>query len=235
MIYITGDTHGLNDIQKLRDNKTLSELNGNDFLIITGDFGAIWDGDRHDEAILDFYEKQPYTTLFVDGNHENFKLLNSYPVEQWKGGKIHRITDKVIHLMRGQIFTIDGKSIFTFGGALSIDWPYRTVGESWWPEEEPSEEECRKAWENLEKNGFLVDYIVSHAAPETIVRNEIHPVYTLMCMDCDAEKFLDRVMEKAVYRRWFCGHYHFDMDIPDYRITVLYQNVFELKSGRQVE
>lgn len=30
---------------------------------------------------------RPFTTLFVDGNHENFDLLNAYPVENWHGGK----------------------------------------------------------------------------------------------------------------------------------------------------
>lgn len=230
MIYITGDTHGLNDVQKLRDNPALSRLSGTDYLLITGDFGGIWDGGWHDKSVLDFYADKPYTTLFVDGNHENFNLLNSYPVEVWNGGKIHRITDKVIHLMRGQIFSIDEKTIFTFGGALSIDWPYRTIGESWWIEEEPSDDDCREAMASLEKNGYLVDYIVSHAAPEIVVRNEIHPVHTLLCMDCDAEKFLDKVLEKTVYRRWYCGHYHFDMDIPKYRLSVLYQSVLEIGS-----
>ena len=112
MICITGDTHGFNDTQKLIKNQKLASLTDSDYLLITGDFGGIWDGDWHDENILKFYADQPYTTLFVDGNHENFDLLNSYPVELWNGGKIHRITDKVIHLMRGQIFTIEGKTIF---------------------------------------------------------------------------------------------------------------------------
>ena len=235
MIYITGDTHGFNDIDKLVLNKTLASLTENDYLLITGDFGGIWDGGTHDEDILDYYAKKPYTTLFIDGNHENFDLLNSYPVVQWNGGKIHRINSKVIHLMRGQIFNIENMSIFAFGGALSIDKVYRTLGISWWPEEEPSEEECTEAMENLEKNGFIVDYIVSHAAPESIVRNEINNAHKLLCLDCEAEKFLDKVLEKAVYRRWYCGHYHFDMDITDCRLSVLYQNVLELKSGRKVK
>ena len=235
MIYITGDTHGFNDIDKLVLNKTLSSLNGNDFLLITGDFGGIWDGSIHDEDILAYYAERPYSTLFVDGNHENFDLLNIYPVETWNGGKIHRISDKVIHLMRGQVFEIEERKIFTFGGALSIDKQYREKGISWWPEEEPSDEECREAMSNLEKNDFLVDYIVTHAAPESIVRNEINSAHRLMCLDCDAEKFLDKVLEKAVYRRWYCGHYHFDLEVKDHRLTVLYQNVLDLKTGTRVK
>ena len=43
--------------------------------IICGDFGGIWDksGDSKKEAmILNQLECKSYTTLFVDGNHENF-------------------------------------------------------------------------------------------------------------------------------------------------------------------
>ena len=125
MIFITGDTHGLNDTQKLEKNRTLASLTNTDYLLITGDFGGLWDGDWHDENVLKFYSDQLYTTIFADGNHENFDLLNSLPVEQWNGGKIHRITDKVIHLMRGQVFDIEDRSIFTFGGGASIDKAYR--------------------------------------------------------------------------------------------------------------
>ena len=234
MIYITGDTHGFNDIDKLVLNKTLASLTNDDYLLIAGDFGGIWDGRMHDEDILNYYSQKPYTTLFIDGNHENFDLLNGYPVEQWNGGKIHKITDKVIHLLRGQIFNIDDRTIFTFGGGLSIDKAYRATGISWWPDEEPSEEECSEAIENLEKNGFLIDYIVTHAAPESIVRNELNNAHRLLCLDCKAEKFLDKVLEKAIYRRWYCGHYHFDIDIPTHRLTILYQQIIELKSGNRV-
>ena len=60
--------------------------------------------------------------MFVDGNHENYtRLYNDYPVEEWNGGKVHRIRDSVIHLMRGEIYDIDNKKIFVFGGAFSHD------------------------------------------------------------------------------------------------------------------
>ena len=234
MVFITGDTHGFTDIDKLVLNKTLAALTGKDFLLIAGDFGGIWDGGFHDEEILNYYDSRPYTTLFVDGNHENFDLLNAFPVERWNGGKVHRVSEKVIHLMRGQIFTLEGRTYFTFGGALSIDKALREPGKSWWPQEEPSEEERAEALENLGKSGFLVDYIVTHAAPESIVRNEIRPKHKMVCMDCEAEKFLDQILRKTVYRRWFCGHYHFDMEIREQRISVLYRNILETTSGDKV-
>lgn len=57
----------------------------------------------------------------MDGNYENFDRLYSYPVEEWHGGKVYKIRNSVIHLMCGQVFEIDGKKIFTIGGARSHD------------------------------------------------------------------------------------------------------------------
>ena len=70
MICITGDTHGFNDIDKIALKKTLASLTENDYLLITGDFGGIWDGGTHDEDILDYYSRKPYTTLFAHREHE---------------------------------------------------------------------------------------------------------------------------------------------------------------------
>ena len=39
------------------------------------------------------------------------------PVAEWHGGKVHRIRPHVLHLMRGQIFELEGCRFFTMGGA----------------------------------------------------------------------------------------------------------------------
>ena len=94
MIYITGDTHGTTDWEKL-NTRNFSEqefMNPDlDYVIITGDFGGIW-GDEEDAYILKKYNQRNFTTLFIDGNHENHDLLDKYPVEEWHGGKVHKIS-----------------------------------------------------------------------------------------------------------------------------------------------
>lgn len=137
MILITGDIHGSHDISKLGDdNKVLfRNLTKSDYLIICGDFGLVWDNSEEDRRWRKWLNQRNYTTLFVDGNHENFDLLNNHPVQQWHGGKVHRISDSIIHLMRGQVFEIDGKSFFTMGGAESHDKADRILGKSYWSNE----------------------------------------------------------------------------------------------------
>ena len=88
-----------------------------DIVICAGDFGGVWFGDGRDEAALDWLESLPFTLAFVCGNHENYDALERYPVKDWHGGKVHRIRSHVLHLMRGQVFELEGYHFFTMGGA----------------------------------------------------------------------------------------------------------------------
>ena len=213
MIIYIGDTHGSLETYKIKYYDNF--LRENDYLIVLGDFGLPWaypdtKHRKEDEWWLDWLEQKPYTTLFVDGNHENFNLLNSYPVEEWHGGKIHRLNKKVIHLMRGQIFTINGKTLFTMGGARSTDKYLRKENYSWWKEEMPSKQEYDEALDNLDKHNWKVDFVATHCAPTRILK-QISPY---------AEKdelngFLDIVASQLDFKCWYFGHYHKDVSFTD--------------------
>lgn len=123
-IYVTGDIHSEPDRFNMENFPEQKELTRDDYMIICGDFGLVWAEDKEskqEKQLLDWLEERPYTTLFVDGNHENFTRLNAFPVEEWHGGRVHKIREHVIHLMRGEMFDLDGKKIFAFGGARSHD------------------------------------------------------------------------------------------------------------------
>lgn len=123
MIYITGDIHG--------DPRRLSKaifpeqvgMTKNDYVIICGDFGLVWDKEEseNERYWLNWLQDKPFTTLFIDGNHENHERLDAMSVSEWNGGKVHFVRPNVIHLMRGQIFNLQGQNFFTFGGASSHD------------------------------------------------------------------------------------------------------------------
>ena len=121
MIYITGDTHG--GFQRFGSKyfPQQTQMGRNDYMIICGDFGGLWDGGQKDQHWLDWLAEKPFTTLFVDGNHENFDLLNALPEKEWHGGRVHEVRENILHLMRGQIFTFGGLTWFTMGGASSHD------------------------------------------------------------------------------------------------------------------
>ncbi len=96
--------------------------------MIAGDYGGIWDGGAEEQRQLDWLEKKPFATLFVSGNHENFELLAEYPVEEWHGGQVQKIHPSVIHLMRGQVYSIQGEGFFTMGGGQQPQHQWRNPG-----------------------------------------------------------------------------------------------------------
>ena len=212
MIYVTGDTHGeenaFTEAQRVGEWK----IGKGDYLIVCGDFSYVFLNTPEERARLSKISREkPYTILFCDGNHENHAELNSLPVEMWHGGKIHRVCENVIHLMRGQIYEIEGKSFFVMGGELSHDRASRTLGKTYWQEELPSESEYEQARENLKKAGMCVDYVITHGAPRTVVE------YYLRQAPDEHERallnFLDWVMYEVNYKKWFFGHYHDNQQI----------------------
>ena len=119
-IFMTGDTHG--DFSRLRPVAFREQggLTKDDYLIICGDFGGVWDGSEIEQQWLDWLEDRSFTTLFVSGNHENYDLLRSYPTSVWHGGLGAADPSQRLHLMRGQLYEICGRKLY-HGGASSHD------------------------------------------------------------------------------------------------------------------
>ena len=219
-----------------------------DYVIICGDFGGVWDKEvenKEEKHLLDWLEEKLFTILFVDGNHENFDRLYSYPVELWHGGKVHKIRRSVIHLMRGQIYEIDGKSFFTFGGASSHDiesgildpedpdfkekkkwldreWrSYRVNHITWWAQELPSEEEMQEGRANLAAHDNQVDFIVTHCCATStqmlIDEQKLKP-------DIETD-YLEEIKQTIQFKKWFFGHYHDNRNVSKKEILIYEQFV----------
>ena len=247
-LFLTGDTHG--DFKRFLPESFYEQerLTKEDLVLICGDMGGVWYGDCRDDEGLDFLERQPFTTLFVAGNHENYDALRTYPLEDWRGGKIRRIRPSVLLLERGQIFELCGKRIFTMGGASSHDIqggilepddpqflqkfrlleargvPFRVNHRSWWKEELPSEEEYLEARQNLERAGWEVDYIITHCAP-TSIQNEL---LRERSQPDELTDFLEEVRQRCQFRYHFFGHYHGDLVIRQ-KYVLLYEQILRLK------
>lgn len=208
MIYITGDTHIPIDIQKLSANRFLpqKEMSKNDYVIICGDFGGVFDGSNEEKYWIKWLKNKNFTTLFIDGNHENFDMLYSLSTEEFCKGSVHKIDEGIYHLMRGEVYVIDGKKIFVFGGAASHDKEQRTEGKNWWRAEMPNEQEYNNAENNLKKNNFEVDYVITHCAPAS-VQNAVAPSYE----DNELTDFFEDIKNRLVFKKWFFGHYHKDI------------------------
>lgn len=229
MIWITGDTHIPLDIKKLNttnfpEQKTMTR---DDYVIICGDFGGVWYPKSSKDYKSDLYwqkwfRDKTFTTLFVDGNHENHYLLSQLPKENKFGGVVGKVIDGVYHLKRGEIYIIDGKTFFCFGGASSHDKEHRIEGLSWWREELPSMSEMNYGIDNLERHKNKVDYIISHCC-STFIQSDISPYYESDCLT----KYFDEIENRVTFEKWFFGHYHEDKVIDNKHIC-LYDNKIKL-------
>ena len=241
MIYLTGDTHG-------RFGRFQPGLYGQpalkagDTVIICGDFGGLWKGDEHEERQLDRLAALPCTILFADGNHENYDLLDAYPVTEWQGGRVQALRPDLLHLLRGQIYEIEGRSFFVMGGAeshdirngiLDMDAPdferryarmrnagkfFRVKGLSWWERELPSEEELQEGLRNLRKHGNRVDYIISHCAPSGLQEALMRLLNNYSYPDNALTQYLQTLSETVDFTAWFCGHYHRQLSAGKYHV-----------------
>jgi len=225
-IYITGDLHGTHDIQKLTTAlfSEQKDLTKEDYVIILGDFGLTWDESEERKYWLKWLNDKNFTTLFLDGNHENFDALYKYPIVEFLGGKTHQVRSSIYHLMRGEIFIIEGLKFFTFGGGISIDKMFRVEGISWWSQEIPNYIEIENGYNNLEKNNWTVDYVLTHACPSRLSLM----LYSHHNESDEVTKILDKFEEKIICKKWYFGHHHIDEEIDD-KYKVFYNKVMKIK------
>ena len=248
-VWITGDTHGdwINRLNVVSFPEQ-KEMTKDDYVIICGDFG-IWDNSKREKYNLNWLDDKPFTTLFVSGNHENYDILDSLEMSEWHGGLVNFVRKSVIHLMRGQVFNIEDKTFFTFGGASSHDISdgilepddpdfkekirqldknpyslYRINHISWWQRELPSENEMEMGLDNLKKQNNKVDYIITHS-PST---SELYLMGGKGLYQSDIlTNYLEEVKANTEYKRHFFGHMHWDKAINDKDIC-LYEQIIRI-------
>lgn len=240
--YVTGDIHGEIDIGRhlsFRRNPSLRALTEEDRLVICGDFGLVWSEppSGSDRYWLDWLEARPWgETCWLDGNHENFDLIERLPVSMWRGGRVQRLPGhpSVIHLMRGETYEVDGNTWWVMGGAMSNDRRFRTEGKDWWPQEIPSAEERAHGLATLAAVGFAPDYVFTHDCPWRLYPQLVAPEE----LDAHGEArhdpvsdWMDEVdarLDWSRVRRWYFGHHHQDVTLEGGRYVLLYGAVVPL-------
>lgn len=250
-IYITGDTHGdFKRFSKKQLSKLAFKLNKEDYVIISGDFGLLWEHDKEFEYNLNWLGSLPFKILWIQGNHENYNMIAEYPLEKWHGGNVrHIVRDKIILLERGQVFNINGKTFFTFGGAESNDIQggilnreesnfkikknmfkkkglnFRILNESWWEAELPTQKELDTGLYNLGAYDFNVDYIITHCAPLSL-QNKLNISEEKKKVN-NLTQYLEFIERFADFKHWYFGHYHDDLVI-DNNHTLVYKNIIKI-------
>lgn len=221
MIYVTGDFHG--DIQRFHA-ADMKRLKRNDYLIICGDFGFLWDGSVQEEKTLRWIGRRKYHVLFLDGSHDNLNLLENYPETEWNGGKTRNLSGKLRYLCRGSVFTLEDKTVFAFGGGEDRKEIEEGVYTPWWEKSLPTLEEIEVAKENLLAHDNQVDYIVTHQPNRKL---------KTLLSDCNEDAnildtYFDEIKSTVKYNGWYFGGLHLDKVIPPADMAV-FMSVIPLK------
>lgn len=232
MIFLTGDTHS-NEMGEMRRFTSRNfpqgkELTKNDYVIILGDFGFIWKQEGFSKQELHWMKwinNKSWTTLFLDGNHENFDRLLSdeFPVKDMFNNQVKEVMSSIFYLQRGRCYEIENFKFFVMGGGISIDKEYRMPHVGWWPQEEPTFSEWNFALENARKVRS-VDYILTHEVPNSVYK-ELDYYPKLPNSVSDGVTALTEVLS---YKKGFSGHHHFDHFFEKQKWQILYNKIIQI-------
>ncbi len=218
MIYLTSDIHCGDSMGGL--NRFLEICTESDLLIILGDIEIKFRDDEKNRKFDEFFTSLEANIAFVDGNHDNHPYLNSLPTDTWCGGKVHRLTKNIVHLTRGGVYEIEGKTFFAMGGcASSQKWADEGL---LYEGEDPSAEEIAYARKVLAEHGNKVDYILTHKYSRKIHRElETYTEDTLYGL-------MDYIDEKVEFRHWYAGHWHTAGEV-DPKHTYVHEELVAIK------
>lgn len=208
MIHIIGDLHG--DLRKLLHiTEEVLPTDGCHYLLCCGDFGFLMD---HTGRLSELERFDRITFLFIDGNHEAFPVLNKLAVTEWNGAKVSFLHKNVLHVKRGEVLCLEGKTIFCLGGAASPDRTQRLLlGLPWYTEELPTPDEIANAWSNLARCDYRVDAVVTHTAPGMVQRAL---GYRPLPDEAFFAQTLDDILRQTtVHHGWYFGHFHEDKEL----------------------
>lgn len=201
-IFCVGDIHGFYE-RFIECNKWVDE---GDVIIQVGDFGVPWYGKSLKEQWENLPAKVKCPVYFIDGNHENYNIIN-----QWSKEEITQVADGLFYIPRGYVMEIFGKRFGFLGGGESLDWKWRVEGESWFPEERTTFFD----FERLVKNVGIkpIDYLITHTPPTSIIKANFPPInkssWNLPSDWVDESSLIvERAWRYVMPKELICGHMH---------------------------
>lgn len=204
---LAGDWHGSSSTVTAALSEAVDR--GADVVVQLGDFG-VWSasaGSRFLDHVARVSKQRRVPVLFIDGNHEDFDVLASYPVTA-SGTRVLR--PGVVHLPRGLRWTWSGVEFLALGGATSVDRRGRSLTRPWWPQEEIDDtDEVTVRADGRADVVFLHDCPAGVPVPG-IVRDDPEPAWPADNLRAAWEHRdrLQRLLADVDPTHLFHGHYH---------------------------
>lgn len=242
MIYITGDTH--RDFTRISEHCAKHNTTKEDLMIILGDSGINYYGSKgggyyDDNSVKQMLADLPITFMLVRGNHEmRPSNIPSYREElilakEYAGFfMVEEEYPSLLFAVDGERYGLLGKWAAVYGGAYSVDKPWRTRG-TWWPDEQLSEQELSRfytslAWDYDSIENEKPEIILTHTCPKKYTPTETFlPGIDQSTVDDTMERWFDSyeaLMPPDV--KWYCGHWHIDKTID--RMRFMFKDIITL-------
>jgi hypothetical protein len=208
-----GDAHG--NLEFVVASAELMKRHGVTALVVLGDFGFLWRSrDRNSRELgrlSAHLVEHEQTLFFVDGNHENFDLLQALPLNLDGSAQV---APAITYLPRGYRTKLSSdRSLAVLGGANSIDREYRVDGVSWWQQESITSAD-------LEALGSAhADVMIGHDAPLAVPPLDAMLESTASHWSAEGLAYSDegrRNFHKGFLQvrptLYLGGHYHYKVD-----------------------
>jgi len=82
----------------------------------------------------------------------------------------------------------------------------------------------------LEERGWRVDCVLTHAAPARFMPR-LYETFNA----CPVSKYLDGIYDRLEFTKWFCGHYHRDIDFSGAGVHFLSERILKLDTSVPLE
>jgi 3-oxoacid CoA-transferase subunit A len=222
-IYVTGDLHGdvglvVYQAKKLRTKRKT------DSLIILGDVGINYFGDKRDKEKKELLSTANITIYCLRGNHEmrpqNIEGMKKVYSSKHKNYFYHEEEyPNIFYFLDWGIYKFENFEIAVIGGAYSIDKYYRLENNLiWFEDEQLTLEERKKCFKAFKNKG--ADFILSHTCPLSFQpQNLLLPNFAKV--DNTMEIFLDDIVHNMKWNIYLFGHYHGDEIVRPY-VEVLF-------------
>ena len=178
-----------------------SQNDDSDIFFHVGDFG-LWNiNNKFIKAVEHRLSRIGKQLWFIDGNHENFSIINSLPRDKYGRGVV---SDHILHIPRSMSWIWGDLTFMGLGGAVSVDKEFRQKGFDWFPEEQVTEDDVNKA-----VSAGRVDVLLTHDAPGLVWNSPVSgvPEYLLK----ESELTRDRIKQVIAHTEPSLnvhGHHH---------------------------
>lgn len=161
------------------------------------------------------------TLIFADGNHDNHELISMLDQNDNDMGVI---SEHIYHLPRGNIFTVNGETWMTFGGAYSVNRSEGLAGWDWWHGEVITLGQVMRAPDQK------VDVVVSHECPSGVRYIDQRNYHTderwpreAVEASTQQRELMAMLVDKVRPSRLYHGHHHvrYTEQVGDMTVTGL--------------